>query len=142
MSNGEQPTLLVVEDSPEDYEMICRGLRHADVAANIEHCIDGDAALEHLAGCATAQLPDLVLLDLNLPGTDGRDVLRAMQGDARIASVPVVVFSNSSNSNDVSACYKLGANSFIEKPLGPAAFKTVMQQLRDYWLDLVRLPSR
>ncbi len=136
-------TLLVVEDSPEDFEMIRRGLTAANVAASVRHCRDGDEALDLLqeqAGRGGSDFPALILLDLNLPGTDGRDVLREMQRDPRLATIPVVVFSNSSSSGDINACYNLGANSFIEKPLGPEGFARVMGLLRQYWLEAVRLP--
>lgn len=136
--------MLIVEDSPEDFELISRGLERAGFDAELFHCRDGDDALDflHRSGAyAQAPIPALIILDLNLPGTDGRDVLEEMKQDANLAVIPTVVFSNSSNANDVNACYALGANSFVEKPLGPNAFTEVMMKLRDYWLSLVRLPQ-
>lgn len=138
------PILLVVEDSPEDFELISRGLERAGFEAQLHHCLNGDDALDflHRSGdYADMPTPALIILDLNLPGTDGREVLEEMKQDPALALIPTVVFSNSSNSNDVNACYALGANSFVEKPLGPDAFTQVMLKLRDYWLLLVRLPD-
>ncbi|NND60965.1 MAG: response regulator [Gammaproteobacteria bacterium] len=137
-----RPILLIVEDSPEDFELIRRGLLKAGLEHSLHHCLDGDAALDYLqAQDANVRLPALILLDLNLPGTDGKQVLEEIKNDNRLALIPTVIFSNSNNINDVNACYALGANSFVEKPLGPAAFADVMQQLRDYWLQRVRLPE-
>lgn len=141
---GKPPALLIVEDSPEDFELISRGLQRAGFDAQLFHCINGDDALDflHRAGdYSNVPVPALVILDLNLPGTDGREVLEEMKKHEKLAIIPTVVFSNSSNRNDVNACYALGANSFVEKPLGPAAFTDVMKKLRDYWLSLVRLPD-
>lgn len=143
-TTARPPVLLIVEDSPEDFELISRGLERAGFEADLYHCCDGDDALDflHRSGAhADAPTPALIILDLNLPGTDGREVLEEMKQDLRLAVIPTVVFSNSSNSNDINACYALGANSFVEKPLGPNAFTEVMLKLRDYWLALVRLPE-
>lgn len=139
------PVLLVVEDSPEDFALIQRAMQSSNLIVDLRHCIDGDDALEflHQGGeYRQAPTPALIILDLNLPGTDGREVLEEMREHPRLAAIPTIVFSNSSNINDVNACYALGANSFIEKPLGPTAFAEVMQQLHSYWLELVRLPAK
>lgn len=135
--------ILVVEDSPEDYAMIRRAIERSGLQAEVCRCHDGDEALDFLhghGGSGVGRTPSLVLLDLNLPGTDGREVLAEVRDDAALAAIPFVVLSNSNNQQDIDACYALGANSFIEKPVGPEAFTDMMRTLGSYWLGLVALP--
>jgi CheY-like chemotaxis protein len=141
-----QPILLV-EDSPEDAEATCRALRRAGLAAPIVQCSTGDEALDFLrrrgeyAEPGRALRPGIILLDLNLPGTDGREVLQEIKRDADLCQIPVVVLTTSGAPQDVEACYRAGANSYIQKPVDLDGLLTAVQRLKDYWFDVVILPK-
>ena len=131
MSDHPYPTLLVVEDSDEDFEALSRIMeRSCDIDIPIVRCCDGDDALDFLYGEGAytdrkpAAPPGAVLLDLNLPGTDGRDILTQIKQDEKLKTIPVVVMTTSSNPKDVDECYRAGANSYILKP-------TNIEQLKD-----------
>ena len=91
---------------------------------------------------ATAPRPGIILLDLNLPGTDGREVLAEIKGEHALADIPVVVLTTSADHRDVEACYQAGANSYVQKPVNLDAFMEAIQRLHDYWFDVVILPER
>jgi two-component system, response regulator len=140
------PAVLVIEDSPEDFEATRRSLRRGGLANPIVHLPDGDRALDYLfAGldgepAARPVAPGLILLDLNLPGTDGRQVLTRVKADERLRQVPVVVLTTSRDERDVHACYRAGANSYIQKPVDLSGFQRALRTLREYWFDVVVLP--
>lgn len=140
--------VLLVEDSPEDFEATRRALQRAGLPNPLAHCATGDEALAYLfarknAGgeAAKAKPPALILLDLNLPGTDGRQVLAEVKKDETLRQIPVVVLTTSSDERDVAACYLAGANSYIQKPVDLKAFRLAVASLRTYWFDTVLLPS-
>jgi CheY-like chemotaxis protein len=138
--------ILVVEDSPEDYEATVRALRRADRTVPLVRCVDGDDALDWLrregayAGQAPAR-PLLILLDLNLPGTDGREVLSAIKCDRSLASIPVIILTTSSNPRDVADCYATGANTYVIKPVNLTLFYESVACLVQYWLRVASLPT-
>jgi two-component system response regulator len=136
--------LLVIEDSPEDFEATRRTLVKAGFDNPIVHLPDGDQALEYLFGSRPRRTrrptPGLILLDLNLPGTDGRQVLTRVKADPQLRQVPVVVMTTSRDNRDVRECYRAGANSYIQKPLDLTGFQRALRTLRDYWFDVVVLP--
>jgi len=140
-----QPILLV-EDSPEDFEATERAFRRAGLKNPIFRCADGDAALDFLyrrgryADPASAPRPGIVLLDLNLPGTDGREVLEVVKADANLKQIPIVVLTTSSDERDVQACYRAGANSYIQKPVDLDGFMRAIEHLNGYWFEVVILP--
>ncbi|PZV11128.1 MAG: two-component system response regulator [Leptolyngbya sp.] len=142
-----QPLLLVVEDSNEDFEAFQRFLRQSPLAIPVYRCLDGDQALEFLyhtdryTDPESAPRPGLVLLDLNLPGTDGREVLRRMKRDDDLKSVPVVIFTTSNNPKDIEACYQQGANSYIIKPMDFRLLKRTIHTLLEYWFDITMFPQ-
>ena len=139
-------TLLVVEDSDEDYEAIIRALG-ADDDLVTARCRDGDDALDYLlrrgahAGRRGVARPLVVLLDLNLPGTDGREVLRQIKRDERLRSIPVVILSTSSNPRDIAFCYRHGAGGYLVKQLDWRAMVQALGVVRAYWLETVVLPD-
>lgn len=143
---GQHPILLV-EDSPEDFEATVRALRRAGLANPIARCCDGDEALDYLhqrgpyADPSKAPRPGVILLDLNLPGTDGREVLTEVKQDEALKSIPVVVLTTSSDERDVERCYAAGANSYIKKPVDLAGFIAAIQRLKEYWFEVVILPK-
>lgn len=137
-----QPILLV-EDSPEDFETTKRAFRRSGLKNPIHRCADGDEALDFLfrrGSHADAARPGVILLDLNLPGTDGREVLSEIKADPNLKQIPVIVLTTSSDSRDVSACYSAGANSYIQKPVDLDGFMRAIERLNDFWFEVVILP--
>ena len=143
LDSPNQPILLV-EDSPEDYETTERAFRRSGLKNPIHRCADGDEALDFLfrrGEHADAPRPGVVLLDLNLPGTDGREVLAEIKADPELKQIPVIVLTTSSDDRDVAACYKAGANSYIQKPVDLEGFMRAIERLNDYWFEVVILPK-
>ncbi|GJL55648.1 MAG: response regulator [Nitrospirales bacterium] len=147
MGASPQQPILIVEDSPEDYEMTVRSLRSAGLVNPITHYTDGDDAVEYLHQCThenkdvSVPIPGMIFLDLNLPGTDGREVLADIKQDERIKVIPVIVLTTSTDDWDVQACYALGANSYITKPLDFEGFMKAIARLKDYWFEVVVMPN-
>nr|WP_262908037.1 response regulator [Hymenobacter sp. 15J16-1T3B] len=136
---------MVVEDSVEDFTALGRAFRKHALPNPVLRCEDGDQALEYLQGYGKhagwpAQLPAFVLLDLNLPGTDGRAVLSKVKQDPHLQSIPVIIFSTSTNSRDIEECYRLGANSYLTKPIEFSALEEKTATLVRYWLATSELP--
>src|SRR4051812_26557212 len=114
-------SILIVEDSISDYESVVRSLKKLGVKDAVYHCDTGEKALDFLYGrkqysAETAPRPSVILLDLNLPGTDGREVLKKIKSDSSLKSIPVVVLTTSSSDKDIQECYQNGANSYMIKP--------------------------
>ena len=111
-----QHPMLVVEDSDEDFEAIQRFVRRSPVKVPVQRCVNGEQALALLSRTALLDGPDedqapaLIVLDLNLPGTDGRDILRQIKQDARLKEIPIMIFTTSSNPKDMQDCYSLGVS--------------------------------
>jgi CheY-like chemotaxis protein len=137
--------ILLVEDSPADTELAQEVLRDAKVA-NVVHAVDnGDDAIAFVRRTgrfADRPRPDLVLLDLNLPGRDGREVLEEIKEDPELRTIPVIVLTTSAEARDVERAYMSYVNAYITKPLNLDAFAAVARSIEDFWLTLVRLPSR
>ena len=146
MNLGPQQPILLVEDSPEDFEATVRALRRAGLANPILRCEDGDEALDYLhrrgryADPATAPRPGIILLDLNLPGTDGREVLAEVKADPLLRSIPIVILTTSTDERDVERCYLSGANSYIMKPVDLDGFMRAIQRLKEFWFEVVIVP--
>ncbi|HEX5740196.1 MAG TPA: response regulator [Pilimelia sp.] len=129
--------ILLVEDNPDDVELTIRALRRSDIPNEVVVAADGEQALHLLSGAGTAPLrPALVLLDVNLPRVDGLEVLRRIKGDAATRMVPVVVLTTSNEECDIVDSYRLGANSFIRKPVSFTEFVSATRVLGRYWLEL------
>ena len=124
-----------------------RALRKSGFEGHIIRCNDGDDALDYLhrrgdfTDRVSFQRPELILLDLNLPGTDGREVLKTVKENPALRTIPVVVFTTSDHPGDITTCYELGANSYIVKPVDISKLMGTMKKLKDYWLDVVLLPQ-
>lgn len=146
-TNTSMRTLLVVEDSDEDFEATLRTLKKIGATAQISRCVDGDDALDRLfsrgiySPPSEMPTPSLILLDLNLPATDGREVLEQIKRDEKLKSIPVVVLTTSSNPKDVDVCYRNGANSYVLKPVNLQQFTDQLKLMYDYWFDMVLLPE-
>jgi CheY-like chemotaxis protein len=141
------PLLLVIEDSNEDFEAFQRYVRKSDLKISIYRCIDGDEALEFLfhkgrfADSQSLPRPALVVLDLNLPGMDGREILGQIKQDEDLKSIPVVILTTSNNPKDIEACYQQGVNSYIVKPMDFNRLRHNIESLIDYWFDTTILPT-
>jgi CheY-like chemotaxis protein len=133
--------VLLVEDNPDDEMMTRRGIRDSGVKASVSIATDGQQAVEKLVSPDLASLPDLVLLDLKLPRLGGLDVLRKLRSDDRCGSVPVVVFSSSSEPADVENSYRLHANCYVQKPVDFDAFIDAVVTTMRYWAEHVKLPA-
>lgn len=137
------PMILLVEDNDEDHVTFERVLAQTGVQRPVHRCTSGDEALQFLAQCeahATA-LPALIVLDLNMPGSDGREVLRQLKNDPQFRAIPVVIVTTSSNPRDVHACYEDGANSYIVKSIDLGRFRRDMRLLVEYWFQASLLPA-
>ena len=141
-----QPILLV-EDSPEDFEATQRAFRKSGLKNPLLRCEDGDEALDYLhrrgeyADPGSSPRPGVILLDLNLPGTDGRQVLNEIKRDEHLRDIPVVVLTTSADERDITACYRAGANSYIQKPVDIDGFMKAIERLNGYWFEVVILPK-
>jgi CheY-like chemotaxis protein len=131
--------ILLIEDSIADIELTLDALAEAKVANEVAVERDGASALEYLRNSAN-ELPDMVILDLNLPRMTGHEVLAAMRSDEALRRIPVAVLTTSSAEADVAKTYDLGANCFLTKPVDVDQFVHVVQSIDDFWLGLVRLP--
>ncbi|WP_165251916.1 response regulator [Paludisphaera soli] len=139
-------TILVVEDSDEQFAAVRRAFQKSEIVNPVDRCTDGDEAIDYLfrtgrfAGQAAVQ-PAVILLDLNLPGTDGRDVLERVKADAELRKIPVVVLTTSDNPSDIQLCYRQGASSYIIKPICFDEFLKKVRTLKEYWFETVALPT-
>lgn len=139
--------ILIVEDSPEDYEATARAFRKSNLANPLYRCETGKEALDYLlrlgvyADPEKSPRPGIILLDLNLPGVDGRDVLMQIKTNDQLKKIPVVVLTTSLDERDIEKCYADGANSYIHKPVNLSGLVTAIQRLRDYWFEIVVLPK-
>jgi CheY-like chemotaxis protein len=136
--------ILLVEDDPGDVALTREAFEHHKVGNNLNVVADGVEALAYLrqeAEFADAIRPDLVLLDLNLPRMDGKEVLAAIKNDEDLAAIPVVVLTTSKAEEDVLRSYQLHANAYVAKPVDFDQFIRVVQQIDDFFVTVVRLPS-
>ena len=141
-SLGRAVHILLVEDSPSDVAMTLAALREGRIANEMHVAGDGEAALDYLyrrGEFAGAPRPDLILLDLNLPKKDGREVLAEVKSNDDLKAIPIVVLTTSAAESDVLRTYELHANSYITKPVGFEEFLSAVQHIEEFWLSLVRL---
>lgn len=140
----QRKLILLVEDNPRDEALTLRALKKNNIVNHIEIARDGVEAIDYLSGTddtgAEKPLPQLVLLDLKLPKVDGLEVLKKIRGHDRTKKLPVVVFTSSSEEEDILRSYDLGANSYIRKPVDFEQFIEATKQLGLYWLVLNEPP--
>jgi two-component system response regulator len=138
----ETKVILLVEDNPRDEALTLRALKKNNIANDVIVARDGVEALDHFfgdraaSGASTKVMPQLVLLDLKLPKVDGLEVLRRLRADERTKRLPIVVFTSSSEEEDMIKSYELGANSYVRKPVDFDQFLEATKQLGLYWLVL------
>ena len=133
-------TILIVEDNPADCGLTIDSFRRLRPDVQIDVCEDGESALEQLRDKARA-LPDLVLLDLNLPGIDGREVLHTIKSDPRLCRIPVCVLTTSRAPQDIDHAYAKHTNCYVVKPVDLNDFRDAIQKIERFWLDTVQLPA-
>ncbi|MEO1135326.1 MAG: response regulator [Pseudomonadota bacterium] len=142
----KKPTVLLVEDDAADQEILRRAVSEGVLRADLRIVSDGADALAYLsqeggyASRENAPKPDLVLLDLNMPGLSGHEVLARLRAKSETRTLPVVVLTTSDSDQDIVKSYELGANSYITKPVNFQDFVRVVRELDEYWFDYVALP--
>ena len=135
------PRVVLVDDDAGDQYLVRRALMSNGDRADLLVIDHGDAALDYLRRCADSdreksQRPDLLLLDLNLPGSDGFSILSAVRSDTRLEAMPVIVISTSSRDEDIAQSYKLGCNAYVVKPESASTFIQVIHAVSNYWLGV------
>jgi chemotaxis family two-component system response regulator Rcp1 len=140
-----EPEVLLVDDNPADIdltrEVLGRSKRHFRVNA-VRDGVEAMSFLRRQGNYAEAPLPDLVVLDLNLPRKDGRAVLAEVKSEPKLSKIPVVIFTTSQASSDITRCYQLGANCYLRKPGNLADFVAIVQSMADFWLGFASLPHK
>ena len=136
--------ILLVEDNPGDVQLTREALENCKMYNSLHVAEDGEKALNFLykqEGYETAPTPDLIILDLNLPKVDGKEVLQQIKTDERLQSIPVVILTTSKAEEDIARSYKLHANCYIQKPLDFERFIEVVHSIEDFWISIVILPE-
>ena len=137
--------ILLVEDNPGDVRLTREALSDSKMSNHLSAVRDGGAALAYLrrqGEYAQATRPDLILLDLNLPGKDGREVLAEIKTDPDFRRIPVVIVTSSKAEEDIVKSYDLHANCYITKPVDLDKFLNVVKAIEDFWVSIVKLPPR
>ena len=146
VGNGSQ-IILIVEDSDDDYMATVRAFHKANLINPVQRCTNGDQAIDYLlqrgefSGPCKAPRPNIILLDLNLPGTGGREVLRIIKGNPDLQKIHVIVLTTSNAEQDIEQCYEAGANSYVQKPVDLVGFIQSIARLTDYWFNVSILPK-
>ena len=144
--NITQPILLV-EDSEDDYEATTRAFLKANLLNKVYWCRSGQDALDYLKhegrfkSPADAPKPGLILLDLNMPGIDGRKTLELIKQDDKLKRLPVIILTTSSDERDIKTCYQMGANTYVQKPVSFDGLIDAIKRLKEYWFEIALLPK-
>jgi len=136
--------ILLIEDDPGDADLTEAALKKSKLKLNLTVIYDGEEGLAYLrqeGDYNQATHPHLILLDLNLPGLHGREVLHQIKTDERLKHIPVVILTTSDDEIEVFRSYKLGANCYVNKPIGLKEFTSIVQSIRDFWFTVVHLPD-
>ncbi len=146
MTKYKEPVqILLVEDSPSDTDLTIEALRGGGISSKLNHVEDGVEAMDFLHrrnGYPDAPRPDLILLDLNLPRRDGREVLAELKSDPELRTIPVVVLTTSKDDRDIAQAYRLQANCYIAKPVDFEQFQKVVRAIEHFWLEVAALPQK
>ncbi len=144
MEQEQRADILLVEDNPADIELTRESLDEARILSNLHVARDGVEAMTFLnqePPQEDAPIPDLILLDLNLPKKDGREVLRECKEDEELRKLPIVVLTSSQAEADIARAYDLHANSYVVKPVELSEFVEIMKRIGGFWLRVVKLPD-
>jgi len=139
--------ILIVEDSPEDFETTMRAFKKSHLSNPVFRCDNGDNALDFLFHRGDykdkdkAPRPGIILLDLNIPGTDGREVLKEIKNNPETKKIPVIILTTSEDKLDIEKCYQEGANSYMQKPVNLNKFVESIERLKEYWFEIMILPE-
>ena len=139
-------TILMVDDDPDDYCLVKDAILQKGLRNDFRFLSDGEELMDYLSRRGkyvdpkSSPLPCLILLDLNMPGKGGRETLKTIKADPALRQIPVVMFTDSTDTNDIVECYRLGANSFITKPKTFDSLLETITALETYWLKVTRLP--
>lgn len=144
--NGRGPSpldIVIAEDDEDDRFLIEQAFEETGIQSNIRFVPDGEVLMAMLGRIKETggDLPGLILLDLNMPRKDGRQVLRELKGDRILKKIPVIVFTTSSAREDIAQCYELGANAFITKPITLDRFTEILKNIETFWFRMAELPS-
>ncbi len=137
--------ILLIEDNEGDIELTREAFEDAKYRNNLSVAKDGDQALDYLFkrnGYEDAVMPDIILLDLNLPKTDGREILETIKADSKLKHIPTIILTSSKAERDIAESYDLHANCYIVKPLNSTKFMDVVQRVENFWVDVVCLPPK
>jgi CheY-like chemotaxis protein len=146
-SEPSVPLVLAIEDSDEDYEALKRSFAQSPIPTRLHRCRTGKEALEYLESLRQTntidphRIPALIMLDLNLPGIDGRRVLEKIELDPAWRYIPTIVLTTSNYAKDIEECYRLGANSYLVKAFDLQKFKKTIHVTIEFWLDIATLPQ-
>ncbi|CAA7623275.1 Response regulator rcp1 [Candidatus Terasakiella magnetica] len=144
VSEKSSHDVLLVEDDPGDAGLVRIAIRRSRHTCRLHHVKDGDEAMAFLrrnGGHHEAPRPDLVLLDLNLPGRSGHEVLEEIRSDLGLRTIPVVILSTSGAERDIKKAYSLGASSYVSKPMDVEAFTAAIHSIEDFWFGTAQLPA-
>lgn len=138
--------ILMIEDSEDDFEIISRGLKSVGLDVPISWYRRTKDVLEYFDELAFSKdnkvaIPRIIILDLNMPGMDGRSILSIIKSNRRLKSIPVIILSTSVNKKDIDYCYAEGANTYVPKPLRFQKLQDICKSLKDYWFDIAILKS-
>lgn len=148
MVGNESQFIMVVEDNDDDCIATMRAFKKANLHNPVRRCTNGDQALDYLfrrgefSAPDAAPRPSIILLDLNLPGTDGRSVLHTIKAEPELQKIPVIVLTTSNAEQDIEQCYAAGANSYVQKPVDFEGFIRAIARLSEYWLEVSILPKK
>lgn len=139
-------SILLVEDSEDDYEATTRAFKKANLYNPVTWCNSGQDALDLLTrkgqySSRRQDLPGLILLDLNMPGLDGRKTLKLIKSDQALRHIPVIILSTSNDERDVEGCYQMGANTYVQKPVSFEGLIEAIKRLKQYWFEIAVLPK-
>jgi len=140
---AEPAQLLLVEDNPGDVRLTKEAFEQGQIETDLHVVSDGNEALSFLSRdgeYTDVPRPDLVLLDLNLPGKDGENVLEELKDDPTLRSIPVIVLTSSSADEDIASSYERHANAYLTKPVDPDEFSQTVRAFEQFWFSVVRLP--
>ena len=143
MIHNKLPYILLIEDNEDDYEATMRSFSKHNFSNPIKWCRTGKKGLEYLEKKLTSQetLPSLILLDLNMPGIDGKKVLRTIKTNQLISHIPIIILTTSNDDKDVSDCYQIGASTYIQKPVTFKGLTDSIGKVKEYWFGLAVLPK-
>lgn len=150
VSTDKPQPILLVEDSEDDFESTIRAFKKANLYNPVHWCKSGREALDFLqhegeykdgVAQARAERPGLILLDLNMPGLDGRKTLQLIKENVQLKRIPVVILTTSSDERDVEACYQMGANTYVQKPVSFEGLIDAIKRLKEYWFEIALLPK-